>query len=164
MSRHITSSLQIIGLMIVTLGIALVIGMFIPKQTQAPSEQVSINQVETETTNSETAGVISFDALKDNDHVQPKQIITGKVPGYWFFEGSFPVELKNASGQTFATVIAKTNQDWMVTTNIAFSITLPDEFTYHGVGSILFKRDDPSDGEAPKKPQDEKSIPVIFEN
>ncbi len=160
MSQKATSVIHIIALMIITLVAAFVIGTFLPRKTQAPVGPQQVEQIPEIIAPS----VITFENLNENDHVKPKQSITGEVPGYWFFEGSFPVELRKASGETFATVIATTAQDWMVTTNVKFEIKLPDNFTYTGVGSILFKKDDPSDGEAPWKPEYEKTLPVIFEN
>jgi hypothetical protein len=160
MSQKATSVIHIIALMIITLIAAFVIGTFLPRKTQAPVGPQQVEQIPEIIAPS----VITFENLNENDHMKPKQIITGEVPGYWFFERSFPVELRKASGETFATVIATTAQDWMVTTNVKFEIKLPDNFTYTGVGSILFKKDDPSDGEAPWKPEYEKVLPVIFEN
>lgn len=160
MSQKATSAVHIIALMIITLGAAFVIGTFLPRKSQAPVGPQQVEQPAAVITPS----AITFENLNENDRVKPKQIITGEVPGYWFFEGSFPVQLRKASDETFATVIATTNQDWMVTTNVKFEIILPDNFTYTGVGSMLFKKDDPSDGEAPWKPEYEKVLPVIFEN
>jgi hypothetical protein len=75
------------------------------------------------------------------------------------------VTLIDINGTPFATVIAKTKEDWTVTKTAHFSIKLPETFTYTGVGSILFKKDDPSDGEAIFNSEtDELSVPVIFEN
>jgi hypothetical protein len=68
-------------------------------------------------------------------------------------------------GATVGTVIATTDEDWMVTKNVGFSIVLPETFSYTGPGSLLFKKDDPSDGEAPFDPvKDQYSIPVVFED
>jgi hypothetical protein len=108
---------------------------------------------------------VVIETIQPNGRVSPKQIITGTVPGYYFFEGSFPVTLRDINDKAFATVVATTNEDWMVTKKIHFSITLPETFTYTGVGSMLFKKDDPSDGEAPFDPEkDQYVLPVIFEN
>jgi hypothetical protein len=69
------------------------------------------------------------------------------------------------NNQPIGTVIATTDEDWMVTKNVGFSIVLPETFSYTGPGSLLFKKDDPSDGEAPFDPvKDQYSIPVVFED
>lgn len=143
------------------MALAAVIVFFFPKLSHAPLE----NTINVEQQKEQLSPSLTFDSLKDNDHIKAEQMITGKVAGYWFFEGSFPVALRDINGNTFATVIAKTNEDWMVTQHVNFYITMPATFSYTGVGSMLLKKDDPSDGEAPFDPEkDQKIIPVIFEN
>lgn len=149
--------LEIIGLAVITFALAGIL-LFFPKLTNAPkNEEKPIQQI--------PVNVVNLDNLSNNDHVTPKQVITGTVPGFWFFEGSFPVTLRDINGNTLTTITATTTEDWMVTTNVHFTVTLPDTFSYNGVGDILFKKDDPSDGEALFNPEtDQYIVPVIFEN
>ena len=149
--------LEITGLALITLLMAGIL-LFFPKLTNAPKNENVPVQVA-------PVAVVNLDNVSDNDHVTPKQVITGTVPGFWFFEGSFPVTLRDINGNTITTITATTTEDWMVTTNVHFTVTLPDAFSYNGVGNILFKKDDPSDGEAPFNPEtDQYIVPVIFEN
>lgn len=149
--------LEITGLALITL-IMTGILLFFPKLTNAPKNEDMPVQVAPVT-------VLNLDNVSDNDHVTPKQVITGTVPGFWFFEASFPVTLRDVNGDTIAVVTATTTEDWMVTTNVHFTVTLPETFTYTGVGSLLFRKDDPSDGEAPFNAEtDQYVVPVIFEN
>ncbi len=156
-SRKTLVFFEIMGLAIITIALAGVL-LFFPELTSAPkNEDIPIKATPT--------SVVTFDNLSNNDHVIPKQVITGTVPGFWFFEGSFPVTLRDINGNTITTITATTTEDWMVTTNVHFTVTLPDAFSYNGVGNILFKKDDPSDGEAPFNPDtDQYVVPVIFEN
>ena len=149
--------MEITGLALITL-IMTGILLFFPKLTNAPKNEDMPVQVAPVT-------VLNLDNVSDNDHVTPKQVITGTVPRFWFFEASFPVTLRDVSGNTIAVVTATTTEDWMVTTNVHFTVTLPETFTYTGVGSLLFRKDDPSDGEAPFNAEtDQYVVPVIFEN
>lgn len=149
--------LEITGLAVITVLLAGVL-LFFPKLTNAPKNE----DIPTKIT---PTSVATIDNLSNNDRVLPEQVITGTVPGFWFFEGSFPVTLRDINGNTITTITATTTEDWMVTSNVHFTVTLPETFTYTGVGSILFKKDDPSDGEAPFNSEtDQYSIPVIFEN
>ena len=162
MAHKTKAALHIIALAGITFILAGTV-LFIPKMLHAPKtpEAKPIVESKLET----PAPVVMFFDLNNNDRVQGNQIITGKAPGYYFFEGSFPVTLIDINGTPFATVIAKTKEDWTVTKTAHFSIKLPETFTYTGVGSILFKKDDPSDGEAPFDPiKDQRMVPVIFEN
>lgn len=160
---HATNSiLRIVGLAIITFILAGIILFFFPKFSNAPKpdgKETVLTQTPT------TSPSITFDNLSNNARVQAGQLITGKVVGRWFFEGSFPVTLRDIHGNTFTTAIATTNEDWMVTNRVTFSLPLPSAFIYTGVGSMLFKKDDPSDGEATFDPAiDELIVPVIFEN
>jgi hypothetical protein len=163
--HHIINSLHIIGLIVITVIFAFIVGMFLPKKSQAPAvDPVSYNKsAPTPAPAIPLREIIQFNDIIENNRINPKQTITGTVPGTWFFEGSFPVYLKTSSGETFTTVIAKTNEDWMVTKNVSFSVTLPDEFSYSGIGTLLFTQDDPSDGESGREIQ-QKIVPVIFES
>ena len=69
--------------------------------------------------------------------------ITGTVPGNWFFEGSFPVFMRDQSGVPIAVALAQTTADWMTTDMIPFTVTLP-VVSYQGPGTIVFTKDNPS--------------------
>lgn len=80
--------------------------------------------------------------------------ISGTVPGNWFFEGSFPVFVRDQSGVPIAVALAQTTADWMTTNMIPFTVTLP-VVNYQGPGTIVFTKDNPS-GE----PQFDASVTV----
>lgn len=50
--------------------------------------------------------------------------ITGKVPGNWSFEASFPVSLHRADGTLVAEAPAQIEGDWMTEAHVPFSVTL----------------------------------------
>ena len=152
-------TLKIFALAVITLAIAGAIGLFFPELAGVPT----INELPTDQPQQYVP--VIFDNLNNHDRLKPGQMITGEVSGRWFFEGSFPVQLKDLNGTSFATVIATTAEDWMTTEHVSFSIAMPNHFSYTGIGSLYLKKDDPSDGEAPFDPaKDEQTIPVIFEN
>jgi len=70
--------------------------------------------------------------------------VIGKARGTWFFEASFPVELKDANGTVIATAIATAEGDWMTTDFVSFKTTMhvPDSFT--GPATLMLKKDNPS--------------------
>lgn len=162
MAQKTKFALHIVALACITLILAAA-GLFIPKMLQAPKNPEPKPAMENQLT-IPTPTVTLLD-LNDHDRIHPGQVITGKAPGYYFFEGSFPVTLMDINGTPFTTVIATTKEDWMVTQTANFTLTLPEMFSYTGVGSIVFKKDDPSDGEAPFDPvKDQRIVQVIFEN
>ncbi len=152
---HETSSkITTIGSIIIII-IAIVLFGLIISYPAPSSEQLSFeenvsqnNQLETFPVNPETFTV----SVNQNETVNAEQVINGSVPGFWFFEGSFPVDLVDANNVVFATVLATSSEDWMTSNIIPFTITLPETLSYTGPGKIVFTRDDPSGGES--------SIPV----
>lgn len=71
--------------------------------------------------------------------------VKGFARGYWFFEASFPVEIRDAAGVLLAVGPAQAEGDWMTQNYVAFSATLawsarPSTAT----GTIIFRRDNPS--------------------
>ncbi len=151
-------------LVFMTIVFAFIAITFFPKKTSIPapvSESLVQEGQQPETLTQPAPPIIV--SIPTGGTVTPGQVITGSAPGYYFFEGSFPVTLRDNNDQPFATVIAKTDEDWMVTQTVSFTVTLPPTFSYTGMGSMLFKKDDPSDGEAPFNPaQDQYILPVFF--
>lgn len=82
---------------------------------------------------------------KDNQEVKSPIKITGKARGFWFFEGSFPIDLVDSSGNIITSTIATSTEGWMTENFIDFSATL--EFskptsTIHAL--LVLKKDNPS--------------------
>lgn len=87
---------------------------------------------------------ITITSLSARDSVMLPTTIAGTVVGNWFFEGSFPVFIKDTNGATIATGLASSTSDWMTTNHIPFSVTLPT-VNYHGPATIVFQKDNPND-------------------
>jgi hypothetical protein len=87
--------------------------------------------------------------------------LTGEVRGNWYFEASFPVELRNASGTPFWTGVAQAQSDWMTVNFVPFSLVL--NYTPFGTptpATLVLKKDNPS-GEPIN--DDELLIPVVVQ-
>ena len=86
--------------------------------------------------------------------------ITGQARGSWFFEASFPVILKDASGKIVAQGAAQTKSNWMTENFVPFTITLTfTNQTSKTTGTLTLKKDNPSG-----LPQNDAlyNIPIIF--
>lgn len=87
--------------------------------------------------------------------------ITGKAKGTWYFEGSFPVEVRDLKGALIANSIAKAEGEWMTTNAVPFtaSVTIPQAYT--GGVMVILKNDNPSG-----MPENDRSIsfPVFLNN
>ncbi|MFA6536254.1 MAG: Gmad2 immunoglobulin-like domain-containing protein [Candidatus Paceibacterota bacterium] len=85
--------------------------------------------------------------------------ISGFARGNWFFEASFPIELRDGSDKVVGQTIATAKTDWMTTEFVPFeaSLTLPKHLL--GRGAIVFKKDNPS---GLPEFDDYVTLPVLF--
>jgi len=95
-----------------------------------------------------------------NSEIQSPLTIIGQARGTWYFEASFPVELRNAEGTVIAQKPAQAKSDWMTTNFVSFEIMLTFPVQTPGsTGSLILRKDNPSG-----LPENENFIliPVIF--
>lgn len=86
--------------------------------------------------------------------------ITGKARGTFYFEASFPVKLKDASGMVIAQGPAQAQSDWMTTDFVPFTISLTFPAQPAGSkGTLILTNDNPSGDPAKQKTLD---IPITF--
>lgn len=70
--------------------------------------------------------------------------VSGKAKGFWFFEASMPVILKDDQGNILAQTPANAQADWMTTDYVPFIATLnfnPGNAQY---GVLIINKDNPS--------------------
>ncbi len=70
--------------------------------------------------------------------------VLGRARGNWFFEASFPVELKDMSGNLLAQGIAQAQSDWMTTEFVGFRADITAPETFIGQATLILKKDNPS--------------------
>ncbi len=106
--------------------------------------------------------LIVIDAQLRDIQVTSPLTVTGKARGTWYFEASFPIIVVDWDGKIIGQGIAEAKSDWMTEDFVPFKATV--EFTVatdtpYRRGSIIFKRDNPSD-----LPQNDNAleIPVLF--
>ena len=71
--------------------------------------------------------------------------ITGEAKGNYYFEASFPIEIRDESGSVVGQGHAEAQGDWMTENFVPFTATI--SFTSPGagnIGSIRLKNDNPS--------------------
>lgn len=119
-----------------------------PKSNQTFTEVVKDENSQSLTTRhyQSSGGVeIEINNWADNIKVASPLEITGKVPGNWSFEATFPVVLESSSGEQITKGVAQLQGDWMTEQSVPFVVTL--EFA--GVnpdtsGVLVLQRDNPS--------------------
>lgn len=70
--------------------------------------------------------------------------LTGKARGMWYFEASFPIELRDSAGTVLASSVATATGEWMTEEFVPFTSTLTWATTTATSGVLVFKRDNPS--------------------
>jgi hypothetical protein len=86
--------------------------------------------------------------------------ITGSARGPWYFEASFPIELRNSANVVIAQGHAEAQSDWMTTDFVPYKTTLTFPAQPAGsTGTLILRNDNPSGDPARDK---SVSIPVTF--
>lgn len=86
--------------------------------------------------------------------------VTGQARGGWYFEASFPVEVRDASGKIIAQGPAQAQGEWMTNEFVPFRSTLTFPAQPAGSrGTVILRKDNPSGDPA----RDQSvTIPVTF--
>ena len=141
-----------------------------PRQCNTPSGRHFVEEV-TETTTPQTPSAPSVPS-EDNSNlirvtsptrgaqVSSPLAITGEARGTWYFEASFPIEIRNASGAIIATSHAEAQSDWMTEDFVPFEATITFPAQPAGTTGTLILRNDNASGD----PERDRSIqiPITF--
>ena len=79
-----------------------------------------------------------------NGSVATPITITGEARGSWFFEGSFPVRVKDEAGTILGSGIAHANGEWMTDAFVPFTASVDFSSAVDQKGSLVFEKDNPS--------------------
>jgi hypothetical protein len=86
--------------------------------------------------------------------------ISGQARGGWYFEATFPVEIRNAAGTVIAQHYAEAQSDWMTENYVPFRATLSFPQQPSGSQGTVILRKSNASGD-PARDQS-VSIPVVF--
>jgi len=89
------------------------------------------------------AQFLSIASPVPGDKLASPLVITGHAR-LWYFEGSFPVLLKDGKGATLATGQATAEGDWMSGKFVPFKATLVFSKPTTATGELILKKDNPS--------------------
>lgn len=70
--------------------------------------------------------------------------IMGEARGGWYFEASFPIEVRNGAGAVIATGIAQAQGEWMTNNFVPFVATIQIPANYIGEAVLVLMNDNPS--------------------
>lgn len=102
---------------------------------------------------------VVIDAPRSGGTVFKNFTVTGKAPGPWYFEASFPIEVRSASGTVVATGHGQALTDWMTTADVAFKADIVVQ-NYTGPATLVLMNDNPSGDPAR---QMSVSIPIVIQ-
>jgi hypothetical protein len=151
-------ALSIVALLII---IAAVILFILPGKTSAPTTtgQQATTTVPAENLVAQIPNTVVVSAPYINAKVSSPLTISGTARG-WYFEASFPVEIRNASGTIIGQGPAQAQGDWMTSDFVPFVATISFPAQPKGSsGTIILRKDNPSG--LPENDQS-LSIPVTF--
>ncbi len=86
-------------------------------------------------------------------------IVTGKAPGPWYFEASFPIKVVDADNNFIGQGIAQAQSDWMTEGDVQF-IATTTVTGYSGPAILVLLKDNPSG--LPEN-DDSVSIPIVIQ-
>lgn len=70
--------------------------------------------------------------------------VIGRARGMWFFEASFPIEVRDNNNALLAQGIATAGSDWMTEEFVPFRADLKVPSSYIGPATLILKKDNPS--------------------
>lgn len=100
------------------------------------------------------------EAPSKNQEIKSPLTVKGSAPGNWYFEASFPIELKDENGKTLTKVPVQAQGEWMTTDYVPFEISIPFIVKTKQKGTLILHRDNPSG-----LPENDQSIeiPIVLE-
>jgi Immunoglobulin-like domain of bacterial spore germination len=83
-------------------------------------------------------------------------LVSGKARGQWYFEGSFPIQVRDSDNNLIASAIAQAQGEWMTEEFVPFTATLSfASTTYRGPADVVLLKDNPSG-----LPENEDSVTI----
>jgi len=104
--------------------------------------------------------LIRVSTPRPNATIASPLTVSGEARGYWYFEATFPIELRNAEGLVIAQHYVQAQDEWMTEEFVPFQAQLPFPAQPAGSrGTLILRKDNPSG--LPEN-DDQLVIPVAF--
>lgn len=107
----------------------------------------------------EKRDLIRISSPRPNELIESPLEIKGEARGYWFFEASFPVKLKDENDTEIGMGIAQALSDWMTEDFVPFETQIEFQKPATNKGLLILKKDNPS---GLPEYDDELRVPVRF--
>lgn len=127
-----------------------------PSETPAPDPDLPPPG---EVYTSEKGAEVEVTTPKRDAAVGTKTRVEGSVPGYWVFEASFGIEVRDANGKLLGEGYATVLGDWRSEANVGFEADVEFSKAPTGTGTIVLVKANPA-GTASEA--DSVAVPVTF--
>ncbi len=132
------------------LALTLLLAACMPTASSDPDASSSWSSVAVVSSASSVSSINAQDMVEltspaANATVTSPLTLSGRARGPWYFEASFPVDIRDASDTVIAQHYAEAQGDWMTTDWVPFTSTVTFPAQPAGsVGFIVLKKDNPS--------------------
>lgn len=130
-----------------------------PENIVDTTHVLSTNTTATTTPQVPDISPLILDTLVEDALVTSPITIKGKIPGFWYFEASFPIEVQDSLGNILGQGTAQAKSDWMTSELVPFEAKITFKKTDAEDGYIVFKKDNPS---GDQKNDKQVRLPVMF--
>ncbi len=116
-----------------------------PRQCKTPDGRIFAEELPTSKPVyiNATSGVVSV-VTPSPDSVTGKEFEVRGVARGWYFEGSFPVIVRDANNNVLTTSPAQAQSDWMTSQPVSFIAKIKIPNNYIGKATVILKKDNPS--------------------
>ncbi|OGG53026.1 hypothetical protein A2851_05675 [Candidatus Kaiserbacteria bacterium RIFCSPHIGHO2_01_FULL_53_29] len=119
----------------------------------------STSQIPTTITPQPATAKVVVDTPKADQSVPRTFTVTGRAIGQWFFEASFPIQVRDKDNSKVGQAIAQAQGDWMTTELVPFTATITVS-GYSGPATLVLLKDNPS---GMPENDDAVEIPIIVQ-
>jgi len=70
--------------------------------------------------------------------------VKGEAPGGWYFEATFPIQVRDKDDNVIARAHANALSDWMTDKQVPFATTVTLDTNYKGAATLIILKDNPS--------------------
>ena len=146
------------------LGLIIIILAWVLFATPAPVEAPTVSTSSPQATSTPQTGALHERVVvtspKANAIVGKTVIVSGSAPGTWYFEASFPIQIRDKDNNKIGQGIAQAQGDWMTTEQVTFTSTVSLSGNYTGLATVVLLRDNPSG--LPEN-EDSLEIPIVIQ-
>jgi len=103
---------------------------------------------------------VNVTSPKEGQSIVSPLVVEGKAPGTWFFEGGFPIEIRDDYGTLLARGFGLAKAEWMTEDLVPFKSEIIFEKPVSAKGKLILKKANPSG--LPEN-DEEAQLSVIFE-